>query len=282
MVLHSRLLFLSRQVVLGMYIPLVKRQALLTADLSHKRIHPFFVHFAHLVGCQLYQELRGQYILLSIQAVHLRLTLDVLEKMVEEEDPFIFAQANFYVGIAHAYGINAYREAKRYCQTAVQVFRRNNIRFVSVSTGHDVESKREDLEELHERTVFLGHMLYLETHVYLIGQPSATMEFEIGEDFKVELPVHSIFLIHLRPSDDRFFVYRSYILSSISTSISRSRFHKSLNHSSDMSFLFVTLSLVSCATLSASVSRMHIPSYSRFLQFHFASGVLYLLKMPAT
>lgn len=138
--------------------------------------------------------------LLPVHAMHLRLTIDALNSMVEEDNPFTFAQANFYLGLLYSYSVGAFREAKYHCQKAIEAVRRNRIRFVSISTGSHVGIKRENAEELHEKAVFLGQMLYMETHVYLIGQPSFSTKFDLGEEFKAELPV-SLVLIFGRGID---------------------------------------------------------------------------------
>lgn len=185
----SRLCFLSHRLSFGVYFPHDKREALIAGDMSGKLIERFYVHFSHLAGCQFYQELRGGYNLLQIQASHLRLTLEALGSMREEDDPFSFARAHFFLGMAHAY-TQGFRQARHYYRIAMDIIRRHGIRFVTMSTGGAVKNLMEPLEEVHERAGILAHMVYLANHIYLLGKPDFNMAFHMDEDFnKSELPV---------------------------------------------------------------------------------------------
>lgn len=102
--------------------------------------------------------------------------------MNEETDPFCFARANFFLGMAHGY-IQGLRQAKSYHRIAMDVVRRNGIRFVTMSDGGAVTNVVEPLEEVHERSAILAHMVYLANHIYLLGKPDFKMPFYNDEDF---------------------------------------------------------------------------------------------------
>lgn len=99
----SRLLFLCHRLIYGIHIPFAKQQAILVGDLSSAIVHPFYVYFANLSGCVFYQERKGHQFLSCVESAHLQSTLDALGTMVEENDPFTMAQANFLMGMAYGH-----------------------------------------------------------------------------------------------------------------------------------------------------------------------------------
>jgi hypothetical protein len=190
----SRIIFLSQRFANGVYLPTTKQQALILGNLSNTTIHSFFVHFAHLVGCHMYQEFQGRFSLLYIQAIHLRLALEALATMVEEDDPFSLARAYHYMAMAYAYTRNV-RYSKHCLRKSVDIIQRRKIRCVAITVGDSTQREPDVLppvppftEEVHERVAFLAQMLYAGTFVYLVGQPEV---FESGFDdgFDFGLPV---------------------------------------------------------------------------------------------
>lgn len=187
-------MFLSRNMIVGIYLPWVKRQAVLRGDTSSLDVHPFYIHYANLVGCQLYQERLGAYSLLPIQAVHLVSTLEALESMDELGDPLAIAQANSLIGSAFGYA-NALRKAKGFLRKSVEIVRRNNVRFVEIQSGEaaqqrlDIRSSPELLEQVHERAVVLAQMVHVEILSYLIGQQPSTMGLNYDAENTSEMNV---------------------------------------------------------------------------------------------
>lgn len=183
-----------------MYLTAVKEKALLLGDLSGAIIHPFFVHLANLAGVQFYQERLGRYCLLPILAGHLQSTLEALTTMKEEDDPISLARAYWAMTIVYAFP-SAIRAAQRYLLRAVEIIRRNNIRFVRylADSGSQLELSVPSIlepfsEEVHERVAFLADMLHVETYIYIAGQPGGPYYYHSENYYKFELPARIVFL----------------------------------------------------------------------------------------
>lgn len=179
--------------VYGVYFPPPKLEVFLRGDTSSTILHPFFIHFGHLCGSQFYQEEHGQYFLLSIQAGHLLLSQEALKTMQEKGDPFTYAQAHFYMGFAYTYARSVVL-GNRLLKRAVEVIRRNNIRFVPMSTGdlaeHNlVSAVVEPLDLMRERVTLLSGVVFIGIIFYLVGQPALVLGFTFEDDYKSAMPV---------------------------------------------------------------------------------------------
>jgi hypothetical protein len=165
--------------IYGAYLPLAKQQAILLGDLSNTIVHPYFVHFSNLAGCQFYRQNRKNHDFLYIQAVHLKSTLDSLASMKEEEDPLQVAQANFWMGRACVYA-QRLRWATHYLKKSVQIMRRNN-NLLPTSKEDSTQAANlgfpapEFSEEVHERAAFLAQALSYEICIYFAGQPDTVV-----------------------------------------------------------------------------------------------------------
>lgn len=175
------MLYLSQRLSYGVQLPLHRCQALISGDLSGELIHEFFIHFANLAGCHLYQERAGSYCILYIQAAHLQSTLDAFSRMKEEDDPLAYAQACWSLSAAYGTALSM-KLATFYFRKSVEVIRRNNIRFTpeletSVLNMEDMASVSAQqpytMDHVHEKVAFLGQMVYLETAFYIAGLPDS-------------------------------------------------------------------------------------------------------------
>lgn len=176
-----------------MFFPPAKLEVFLRGDTSSPLLHPFFIHFGHLCGSQFYQEEHGQYFLLHVQAGHLLLSREALKTIQEKDDPFTYAQAHFYLGFAYTYA-RSILPGKRHLKRAVEALRRNNIRFVPMSTGdmeeyNPISTVVEPLDLVRERITLLSGVVFVEIMFYLVGQPSLVLGFKVGDDYKSEMPV---------------------------------------------------------------------------------------------
>jgi hypothetical protein len=182
-----------------MYHSLRNKQAIFEGDLSGEIVHPFFVHLAHVVGCQLYQELAGSYSFLSIQASHYWTALEALEDM-KEDDPMSLAWAHLAVGTIYAY-THRFHASKVHIRKSINIVKRNDIRFVPVSadnTGSQpgpsvISHISEYSDEVYERVSFLCYLLYGQVWCYLAGQPAAEPAFNFDQNIINEMPVCSLF-----------------------------------------------------------------------------------------
>jgi hypothetical protein len=193
---------LGYEVTYGGFLASPKREAIFRGDVTSGIIDPFFVHFAHLTGCHFYQERLGRYFLLPIRSKHLHLALQALRTMKEEDDPFSFAQANFFIGTAYLY-VRAVHVGNRYLKRAIQTIKRNNIRFVSSSRRDYISSEpnpnidpplpeTESLEIVYERCLLLGELVYIGVVFYMIGQPTVKFDIVLEDYFLSQLPVGSL------------------------------------------------------------------------------------------
>lgn len=121
--------------------------------------------------------------------------------MSEEEDPFLFAQANFYMGCAYSYA-RSLKLGKRHFKRAGEIIRRNHIRFVPISQGgtelNTAVCSTEPLDVVQERVTLLAQMVFSEVAFYLIGQPSLVIGFVVGDEERSDLPVGFHILFPLR------------------------------------------------------------------------------------
>lgn len=193
---NSRFIFHFKRFHHGFYFPPEKLHALLSGDTSSSVLHEFFVHYAHLVGAQFFQERQGYYCVLAIQARHLRLSRAAFKNMEESDDPFAFAQANYYMGCAY---LNAQSTniGILYVRRALHVIRRNDIRFVPSHTiatagqgSRAAQTQGNSFELARERIALLSSVILLGVILYLVGQPSVILVgLQFSEDFSSKLPV---------------------------------------------------------------------------------------------
>lgn len=114
--------------------------------------------------------------------------------MKEEDDPIVLAQANFCIGAA-AVHCRSFRIGKRYLKRAVQIIRRNDIRFVPSPPVVDGESTIivslvEPPRLMEERVTLLTQVVSMELLLYLLGQPTLVLTgFEVLADEEPEFPV---------------------------------------------------------------------------------------------
>lgn len=110
--------------------------------------------------------------------MHLHLTLDALASMKERDDPYSYAQAHLFLALTYGYA-HSMSLGKRYLKKAVEIIRRNRLRFVPISDGDVAQSQEEDTESLYERVTVLAQMVYVGIITYLVGQyPSPIMGYD--------------------------------------------------------------------------------------------------------
>jgi len=188
-----RLFFLAHRSQLGFRFTSAKQEAILSGDLSNTIIHPFFIHFAHLFGCNMYQEHRGHYSHLLLLDAHLHFARDALLSMKEGDDPLSFAQACFLMFLVCIYNQNIYL-GSRYMKLVAGTIKRNDIRFVPrhtvgyMANQHINSPVSEFSEEVHERGSFLSEVLYSEVDLILLTGGKETALLDLHTQFQQELP----------------------------------------------------------------------------------------------
>jgi len=167
----------------GLYFSSAKHQAIILGDTSGTVVHPFFIHFAQLAGCHFYQERRGEFFLLRLEAMYLDMVWDSFKDMIEDGDSFAVAQAYQLMSLAYFYSQHTHLGRKLF-QKAIALFRTHWIDFSTPSLPDLTES-------LQERMAFLGEAIYTEIDcTFLFGfVQEFTLDLEYG--FRHELPVCS-------------------------------------------------------------------------------------------
>jgi hypothetical protein len=150
-------------------------QVILRGDLSGTVVHPFFVHFANLAGCHLYQQHRRSFSLLSIESIYLRLTLTQLQTMQENDDPNAYALANQLMATSC---FCAYRVSSGlwYMRRATKTLKSHGIRF--------------QLSQVAQMGVIaFVSVLYTEMLMQLLIGRSEGDFYDIELQFREQLPV---------------------------------------------------------------------------------------------
>jgi hypothetical protein len=196
---NSRLVSLMHRLQFGIYFAFEKQNAILLGDMSGIVVHPFFIHFAHLHGCHLYQERQRKFSLLHIEEKYSRLASASLQSMNEEEDPFSTALASHYMSMLCLYS-HAAQPGKYLHEKAVEIINKHDIRFVprtvTAGTALDVVECK-ILEEMHERAAHLSQIIFTEVNYNFVARETLDMCSDLEKQFRNELPVCITFFLLL-------------------------------------------------------------------------------------
>lgn len=117
--------------------------------------------------------------------------------MQEDEDPFAKAQGWMFMASGSISTHNII-QGKYYLKRCLDIVKRNDIRFVPHSEGAILSSTLEITEEVHERVVFLGQLIYWLGYMYLLDGHSEDDCSDLELQFRFELPVCDPFLWGIR------------------------------------------------------------------------------------
>lgn len=170
--LESRLVFLSYRLAQGIYLSFAQQQAIILGDTSGSFIHPFFIKFAHLVGCHFHRRHSSDDSLVQLEAKYLFFVLRALSSMKEEADPVSYVHAYWFVAMACVTTGNS-PKAVRFMKEAANAVERNRDLFLSKLPGLSsvpVAVTVDYSEDLHGRLGLLAHMLCFRTYmsIYLV------------------------------------------------------------------------------------------------------------------
>jgi len=187
-----RLIFLNFRLQIGFQFTTAKHQAIISGDVTHSVIHPFFIYFAQLFGCNIYQEQKGEYCYLYTLCMYLRLMREAFVTMYEDDDPLSFAEVCQFVSLWCTYNHNAILGVQYFIK-AMDVVKRHDIRFVSRPASNHSQPYRsscsESPEEILERMAFLTLLIYHQTHLQLVTGKSEDLSYDLRQQFFKELPV---------------------------------------------------------------------------------------------
>lgn len=172
---------------MGLVISEDQRKALIHGDMQSGAIHAFFIHYAHIWGCHLYQQFRYDFVLLFLQSIYVYMAVESLSTIREKDNPILLTQAllmtsEMYFHTHHPdFGL-------KYLEMAAGVVKKNGLRFVmrSRSSAHGPIDVTEDIRQ---RVGLLSQLLYVETELFLLAGRKPDLFEELEAEFKFDLAV---------------------------------------------------------------------------------------------
>jgi hypothetical protein len=144
-----------------------------------------------MLGCNLYQERKGEYCFLYTMCIYLRQTKEAMMSMREEDDPLSYAEACHFMALLCVYNHNGIL-GKEYFMKAMRVVDTYDIRFAprfesnnAVSSPHSSSG-----EQLLARVALLCQLIYFQLHSTLIIGETEDLCYDLRLQFMKELPVH--------------------------------------------------------------------------------------------
>jgi hypothetical protein len=185
---RSRYFFIAHQEQFGVYFPFEKNRAIILGDMSNACVHPFFVRFAHAIGCHFYQAQHADFSMREMENSHLAFAYETLRQMKEAEDPFIYGQAHHYLALSALYS-QPIPTAIAYHQEAVNIVERNGLHILK-DTGQMISDLAHlEASEVLERAVFLGTLLVVEIVLDMVGVKKRSLCYAIEEGYLYKFPV---------------------------------------------------------------------------------------------
>ena len=124
----------------------------------------------------------------EIQNTHLTFAYQSLQRMKEEDDPFIYGQAHHYLALGALY-TQATSTAIAYHEEAVKIVERNGLQILR-STGHMISDPAHlEASGVLERAVFLGTLLHTEIMLDMFGAKKRSLCYTIEDEFRYRFPV---------------------------------------------------------------------------------------------
>ncbi|KAF9645390.1 hypothetical protein BDM02DRAFT_580926 [Thelephora ganbajun] len=157
--LRFRLIFISYRYKVGLCGPSSKHRAIILGDKSGTFVHPFYVDFAHLFGCLIYQRKSFNQSFQHLEAGFFKIALESLANVRESEDPFTYAQAYWFM----AYGYLTrphYPLAEKYLESCVRAVEGNPVAFLPHLIRTEGLGNVEISEQSQDRLAFLASLIY--------------------------------------------------------------------------------------------------------------------------
>ena len=197
----SRLVFLSYRLAQGIYLSFAQQQAIILGDTSGSFIHPFFIEFAHLVGCHFHRRYSSDNHLMQLETTYLFSVLRTLSSIKEEADPVSYAHAHWLVAMACVTTGNS-QKAVSFMKEAADAVERNRGLFVSQLPNLNsvpVTVSVDYSEDLHERLGLLAHMLWFRTYMSIFLVDSGV--YPMPDSAPDKIPVCVLLDYHPSPTD---------------------------------------------------------------------------------
>jgi hypothetical protein len=185
--------FLSYRVTQGIYLSFAQQQAIILGDTSGLFIHPFFIEFAHLVGCHFHRRYSSGNDLMQLETTYLFTVLRALSSMREEANPISYAHAHWLVAMACVTTGNS-QKAVKFMKEAAHAVERNRDLFLSQLPGLSsvpVTVSVDYSEDLHEKLGLLAHILWFRTSmsIFLVDSGVYPMPDNVPDKIPVWIPL---------------------------------------------------------------------------------------------
>lgn len=139
--------------------PFSKQQAIILGDKSGTFVHPFYVDFAHLFGCLIYQRKSPAQSFRHLEAGFFAMALESLANVRESEDAFTYAQAHWFMAYGYLTQLH-YPLAEKYLESCVQAVEGNPVTFLPHLVRTEGPEDAEISEQSQDRMAFLASLIY--------------------------------------------------------------------------------------------------------------------------
>ena len=172
---------------MGVVITEDQRKALIHGDMESGAIHAFYIHYAHIWGCHLYQQFRYDFVLLFLQSIYVYMAVESLSTIKEKQNPILFAQALMLLSemYFHTHHLDF---GLKYLEIVAGVVKRNGLRFVMRSPSSAAGSINVT-EDIKQRVGLLAQLLYVETELFLLTGRKTDLFEGLETEFKFDLTV---------------------------------------------------------------------------------------------
>lgn len=160
--MFSRLIFVSYRYKFGMSGPFSKQQAIIIGDKSGTFVHPFYVDFAHLFGCLIYQRKSSNQSFQHLEAGFFRMASESLAAVKESEDAFTYAQAHWLMAYGYLTQLH-YPLAEKYLESCIRAVEGNPAAFLPHLVHTKGPEDAEISEQSQDRMAFLASLVYHRT-----------------------------------------------------------------------------------------------------------------------
>jgi len=139
--------------------PFSKQQAIILGDKSGIFVHPFYIDFAHLFGCLIYQRRSPDQSFQHLEAGFFTMASESLAIMRESEDAFTYAQAHWLMAYGYLTQLR-YPLAEKYLESSVRAIEGNPVAFLPHLVRTEGPEDAGISEQSQDRMAFLASLIY--------------------------------------------------------------------------------------------------------------------------
>lgn len=177
---------------MGLVINEDQRRALVHGDMQSGTIHPFFIHYAHIWGCHLYQQFRCDFVLLFLQSIYVYMAVESLTTIQEKDNPILLTQALLMTSEMY-FHTHHLEFGLKYLEMAAGVVGKSELRFV-MRSQNSARGAFSVTDDIRQRVGLLSQLLYVETELFLLTDRKPNLFDELEAEFKSDLAVRGYLL----------------------------------------------------------------------------------------